>query len=59
MFETKSKEELFKTAYSILDKKYVKLVHAHKDDLGQWIFTCLLDGQEILYRESELTNFVL
>lgn len=61
-FQGKEKQQLYKTAYSPLFDCFVGIEHAHKDDLGSWIFRCFnkeagLEGH--LFREHELQRFCL
>ena len=60
-----NKQQMYKTAYSPMFDVFVKIEHAHRDDNGEWIYTCSsnydprVQLQNHLFREHELTNLVL
>ncbi len=64
---TPPKQTLYKTAYSLVYKCFVGILHAHQDVHGRWIYTCRLEnsprnapiGDCILFRECELERFCL
>jgi len=56
------KKRLYKTAYSTVHNCYVGITHAYCDVDGSWIFVCSNSSngiENVLHRESELTNFCL
>jgi len=54
-----SKIKLYKTAHSHIYNRFVKIVGVHFTDVGDPIFTCLVDGDRVLFTHRELTNFCL
>ena len=62
MNDTPKKQELFKTAFSPLFHRFVRIEKAYQDDRGEWIFACIgahPGSSNWLFRETELTDFCL
>jgi len=55
--------KLYKTAYSVLDKKFVCLLNVYQDSNGIPIIAAYLeddlDRNRLVFREGELTNYCL
>lgn len=55
----KHKQELYKTAFSPMYKKYVGINKAYQKD-GVWMYECIMDKMYlILFSENELEAFCL
>lgn len=52
---------LYKTAYSVLDECYVKIIRVWPDENGKPLLRCQLQDtdKELLFRETELNQFCL